>query len=92
MYLTNFSAVRVAMVSSLLAIGLAMSGAAQAASQCKGLDNEACDAAAACGWVNGYERKDGRKVSAFCRTKSSTAKKSPTKPSAKAPSSDNKKG
>lgn len=47
---------------------LLLTVSAQAASQCKGLDNSACDANAACGWVNGYARKDGREVSAFCRT------------------------
>jgi len=40
-----------------------------AASQCKGLDNGACSQNNACGWVEGYERKDGRKVKSFCRTK-----------------------
>lgn len=50
--------------------GLAISGQALAASQCKGLDNGACDSTTACSWVNAYERKDGRKVNGFCRTKS----------------------
>ena len=50
--------------------GLLLSGQASAASQCKGLQNEACNEQAnSCSWVQGYERKDGRKVNAFCRSK-----------------------
>lgn len=45
-------------------------GVAGAASQCKGLDNNACTAAETCGWVESYQRKDGREVKAFCRTSS----------------------
>ena len=64
--------------------GACMSGSAFAASACKGLDNAACGANASCGWVEGYERKDGRKVKSFCRTTSS-AKKSVDQPAKKAP-------
>ena len=39
------------------------------ASQCKGLENAACDSNTACSWVQGYERKDGRQVKSFCRAK-----------------------
>ena len=39
----------------------------QAASQCKGLAQEACSADPACAWVNAYVRKDGREVKAYCR-------------------------
>lgn len=48
-----------------------LSGPVSAAepSQCKGLENNACASANSCSWVESYERKDGRKVSAFCRTK-----------------------
>ena len=42
---------------------------AETPSQCKGLENNACVTANSCSWVEGYERKDGRKVNAFCRTK-----------------------
>ena len=57
-------------VNSLVIVSaiLLSSVSVQAASQCKGLDNSACDANAACGWVDSYVRKDGREVSAFCRT------------------------
>ncbi|RMG35041.1 MAG: hypothetical protein D6720_07885 [Gammaproteobacteria bacterium] len=37
------------------------------ASQCKTLSQEACGATPACAWVDGYTRKDGREVSAYCR-------------------------
>ena len=54
----------------ILAGGLLLSGQVTAASQCKGLQNEACNEQAnSCSWVQGYERKDGRKVNAFCRAK-----------------------
>lgn len=54
--------------------GACAAGSATAASACKGLDNAACNSGSNCSWVAGYERKDGRKVSAFCRT-SSAAKR-----------------
>ena len=60
---------RTIIVSSALAIGLALSSPVSAASQCKGLDSNACSTSASCSWVEGYERKDGRKVNAFCRAK-----------------------
>lgn len=68
--LTFKSTLRTIAFTTVLTLGLASSGQAMAASQCKGLDNSACDSNAACGWVNAYERKDGRKVNGFCRTKS----------------------
>jgi hypothetical protein len=39
-----------------------------AVSDCKGLQNSACGAKASCRWVEGYQRKDNRKVKAFCRS------------------------
>lgn len=63
------SSIRKLSTTVLIAGGILLSGQANAAVQCKGLDNLACDAQAACGWVQGYERKDGRKVTAFCRAK-----------------------
>lgn len=65
-------------VVASMALGLLLlSGNAAAASVCKGLDNSACDANASCRWVDAYQRKDNRKVNAFCRTysgKSNVAK------------------
>ena len=40
-----------------------------AASQCKGVQQDACLANAECAWVNGYVRKDGRSVASHCKTK-----------------------
>lgn len=68
------STVKLGLFSALLCASLA-SGSASAASECKGLENAACGANAACGWIEGYERKDGRKVKSFCRAKSKGAKK-----------------
>ena len=61
----KFSVIALALVGSV-----AVSSSALAASACKGLDNSSCSNNSSCGWVDGYERKDGRKVKAFCRTKS----------------------
>ena len=67
---------------SLLGLMLA-AGPVTAASACKGLDNSACNDNAACGWVEAYERKDGRTVRSFCRTKSVSKKKPSQQPTAK---------
>ena len=40
-----------------------------AASECKGVQQDACVAMAECAWVEGYVRKDGRSVSSHCKTK-----------------------
>ena len=39
-----------------------------AANTCKGLESSACDTSSSCRWVESYQRKDGRKVNAFCRS------------------------
>jgi hypothetical protein len=60
--------------SGLIAVGCALalgSSAALAGSACKGLEQGACEKAADCIWVGGYEKKDGKQVSGYCRTKSS---------------------
>lgn len=36
---------------------------------CKGLDTEMCEMHDHCRWINGYERKDGKTVEDYCRTK-----------------------
>ena len=41
---------------------------ANAESQCKTLPQDACSAAPGCAWVDGYVRKDGRQVTAYCRS------------------------
>jgi len=52
--------------SLIVLAGVSLS--AQAASVCKGLDSDACEANVSCSLVAGYTRKDGREVKAFCRT------------------------
>lgn len=37
------------------------------AAQCKSLTQEACAATPDCRWVEGYTRRDGRRVNAYCR-------------------------
>jgi len=51
--------------------------------QCKGMENAQCMSNTDCSWVQGYERKDGRKVSAFCRSKGT-----PKSAAASSPSND----
>ena len=41
-----------------------------AASACKGIQQDACTSRGECVWVDGYVRKDGRSVSAHCKTRS----------------------
>ena len=52
---------------TLLAAAALASVPASAASQCKGMQQDACGARAECAWVNGYVRKDGRSVSSHCK-------------------------
>lgn len=70
---------RISLITISLLVSLLMAGPATAASACKGLENSACDNKASCGWVEGYQRKDGRAVKSFCRakplTKTSVSKK-----------------
>lgn len=57
-----------AVMNALILSGLLVTQS-HAASVCKGLQSSACASNAQCGWVEGYERKDGRQVKSFCRTK-----------------------
>ncbi len=45
-------------------------GTVSAESACKGMQQDACAAKEDCLWVSGYVRKDGRSVSAHCKTRS----------------------
>ena len=76
----NPAIVRSSIIALSLIGSLLVSGPATAASACKGLDNSACSNNSSCGWIEGYQRKDGRSVKSFCRTKSG-AKKSGAKKS-----------
>jgi hypothetical protein len=42
---------------------------AQAASECKGLEQSVCQSHERCSWVNGYKTTKGTEVSSFCRKK-----------------------
>ena len=70
------------LTAGLLGAGLFISGAAHSSS-CKTLDQNSCSAKASCSWVNGYQRKDGVKVRAHCRTLRGKTGKAPTKDKAK---------
>ena len=54
----------------LLLAALLGVGNVSAASACRGMQQDACAAKQACLWVDGYVRKDGRSVSAHCKTRS----------------------
>ena len=62
---------------------LPVSQSVMAASQCKGLELKACDASASCSWINSYQTKKGKTISAYCRTK-------PAKKSSEAPATADK--
>ncbi|TVQ87989.1 MAG: hypothetical protein EA400_09855 [Chromatiaceae bacterium] len=50
-----------------VALGTLLATSPVLASECKGLEQEACQANEACTWVDSYERKDGRVVRGYCR-------------------------
>jgi len=58
------------LMAAFISSSFVMLSSANAASACKGLELSACETSQSCGWVNGYTRKDGREVKAFCRAKS----------------------
>ncbi len=64
---------RCGLMIGLLSVALTagLSGTSVGAeSGCKGLEQGACENKSSCYWVDGYTRKDGIKVSAYCRTSS----------------------
>lgn len=64
------------LLATLLCIlGLGLSPAHAATKQCKELSKTACSSSNSCSWVKGYTRKDGVKVSSFCRKKAKSTKK-----------------
>lgn len=69
------SAPRFPFFAALLAGAMLLPGAAAAASQCKGMQQDTCAAAAQCLWVDSYTRKDGRAVASHCKAR--PQKKSP---------------
>lgn len=70
MQIDSVSASRLSFVAALLAGAMLLPGAAAAASQCKGMQQDACAADAQCLWVDSYTRKDGRAVASHCKTRS----------------------
>lgn len=75
--------VRTGLIALSLTGSLLVASPAAAASACKGLDNSACTDNTSCGWVEGYQRKDGRSVKSFCRIKSASKKPTAQKSTAK---------
>lgn len=49
---------------------------AAAASQCKGLEESACNGNPSCTWISAYTTKNGNTISAYCRSASGKAGKS----------------
>ncbi len=65
---------------------LGLSPSLWAASSCKGLEQNDCKRKENCVWVNAYTRKDGVKVSGYCRAKGGKKSTSSAKKSASASS------
>ena len=57
-------------VVSLLGSALFLSAmtSVQAASECKGLEQNICGDSSQCRWIVAYKRSDGRDVRGYCRT------------------------
>ena len=53
---------------------------AGAASACKGLEKRQCESKSECTWTSGYTRKDGVKVSAYCKSVGKRKKKEDSPP------------
>lgn len=68
--MSYFSNVSRVVVASVFAGAVLLPLGASAASQCRGMAQDACAADTGCSWIEGYTRKDGRSVSAHCRTRS----------------------
>jgi hypothetical protein len=73
---TSFAALlRSTSTAVIVSAAIMLSVPAQAASTCKGLNDNACASAQSCSWIKAYQRKDGINVTGFCRTKSKSASK-----------------
>lgn len=60
------------------------------AAQCKGMKKTQCSASNNCVWVDGYKRKDGKKVKSYCRNGKGKAKAASKKSSKKTTTSKSK--
>ena len=75
--------IRAALLAAVLGCG---SSEALLAAECKGLEQSLCEARTDCRWIAPYERKDGIKVSGYCRIKGvKPATETPQPPAASAP-------
>lgn len=54
-----------AVVTTVFALG---TGNMNTAGLCSSLDRNSCVKSTSCRWIREYERSDGRKVAAYCRT------------------------
>lgn len=61
-------------VNTLVGAGISLSLVlpAQAASVCKGLEQNLCGENSQCRWIVGYKRSDGRDVRGYCRVMPAT--------------------
>ncbi|GAA6154017.1 hypothetical protein [Pseudoteredinibacter isoporae] len=58
---------------AVLALSLSSLGYSK---DCKGQSQSACGKSGSCSWVDGYQRKDGKKVKGYCRVSAGKAKNS----------------
>ncbi|WP_052199414.1 hypothetical protein [endosymbiont of unidentified scaly snail isolate Monju] len=75
--MTPFRTFKILAPLFLGAIVTALPVHAASPAQCKTLSKKTCSANPGCTWVDGYVRKDGRKVKAYCRKVSRKASKDP---------------
>lgn len=75
------------MIPAFICVSLGLGAtAAFAKGECKGSSKSVCSADKSCSWVKGYVKKDGKKVTAYCRVKSGKKKASAKKPDTKSTS------
>lgn len=58
------------LLSAAVLMSVALVGQANSAPHCRSLGESVCSESQSCRWVNGYKRKDGVVVKAYCRTSS----------------------
>lgn len=72
------------MIPAIICVSLGLGvTAAFAKGECKGLSKSVCSADKSCSWVKGYVKRDGKKVTAYCRVKTGKKKASVKKPDSK---------
>jgi hypothetical protein len=73
-----------AAIPAALVLALA-AGPTLAESPCQGLDQRPCEGKSGCTWVDSYTRKDGIKVSGYCRSTGTDSGAADKKPVTKEP-------